>query len=230
MSARSLLRTLVPDRLKAPAVDLAVGRPAARRALAHARDRGLSVAPREAWRPLLHALQRDCHSVLDIGTGQMQSLTDIPCPVRLGLDAHRPYLEHRQVPDAVPLNASALDLERLFVPGAVDLVQLMDVIEHFEQADADRVLDQARRVARRRVLLFTPRGEFPQEDFDHSGLGGEELQRHRSTWEPEDLAARGFKVIVMEDFHGPWNAAFVAGFGADAPLVDALLAFSEPGR
>lgn len=226
-SVRSALRTVVPDALIAPATDLLIGRPGARSALATARASGSASAPPSALKPLLNALARDCHSVLDVGTGQMQSLVDVPCPVRIGLDAHRPYLEHRRVRDAVPLNASALELETLFVPGAVDLVQLIDVIEHFETADADRLIEQARRVAARRVVLFTPRGEFPQEDFDHSGLGGEELQRHRSSWEPEDLEARGFKVIVLRDFHGPWNAAFVAGFGPGAPLVDALLAFSE---
>jgi hypothetical protein len=166
--------------------------------------------------------------VLDVGTGLMRSLVDLPCPVRIGLDAHRPYLDQRTDPDAVPIHASALDLERLFPAGAVDLVQLIDVIEHFELEAADAVLRQARSVAARRVVLFTPRGSFPQDDFDATGLGGEELQRHRSTWEPEDLLARGFRVIVMRDFHGPWNLAFVDAFGAQAPLVDALLAFSEP--
>ncbi len=76
------------------------------------------------------------------------------------------------------------------------------------------MLARAERIARKRVLLFTPRGEFPQEDFDSSGLGGEELQRHRSTWEPEDLERRGYRVVVMRGFHGPWNEAFVASFGA----------------
>ena len=79
------------------------------------------------------------------------------------------------------------------------------------------------------IRLVTPRGEFPQEDFDSSGLGGEELQRHRSTWEPEDLERRGYRVVVMRAFHGPWNEAFVAGFGAEAPPVDALLAFKDLG-
>jgi hypothetical protein len=220
----------VPDALVARTTQLAVGSPAARRALRTARERGHAGAPREALRPLLRALAGGCRSVLDVGTGQMQSLVDVPCAVRIGLDAHRPYLEHRLIPDAVPINASALDLERLFVSGAVDLVQLIDVIEHFERADADRLLEQAARVASRRVVLFTPRGAFPQEDVDHFGLGGEELQRHRSAWEPEDFTARGLNVIVLRGFHGPWNSAFVASFGPDAPPVDALLAFSERDR
>ena len=165
--------------------------------------------------------------MLDVGTGMMQSLVDVPCPVKIGLDAHQPYLERRRVRDAVPIHASAMDIEQLFVPGAVDLIQLIDVIEHFEPADADTLLGQVTRTAARRVVLFTPRGDFPQEEFDATGLGGEELQRHRSTWEPEDLESRGFRVIVMKEFHGPWNSSFVASFGAGAPLVDALLAFRD---
>jgi hypothetical protein len=157
----------------------------------------------------------------------MRSLADSPCKVRIGLDAHRPYLVQREVPGAVPICASALDLEQLFVPGAVDLVQMIDVIEHFDVKDADLLLDQAVQVAAQRVVLFTPRGEFPQENFDATDLGGEHFQRHRSTWEPEDLENRGFRVIVLSGFHGPWNRAFVASFGSQAPLVDALVAFRE---
>jgi hypothetical protein len=162
VSARSILRTTISHRILSPAVERAVGQPAARRALAQARRGRRAVAPPSALRPLLRELASDCDSVLDVGTGLMQSLTDLPCRVRIGLDAHRPYLEQRRVPGAVPINASALDIDRLFVPGAVDLVQLIDVIEHFEPTDADRVLEQATSVAARRVVLFTPRGEFPQ--------------------------------------------------------------------
>ncbi|HEY2636815.1 MAG TPA: class I SAM-dependent methyltransferase, partial [Solirubrobacteraceae bacterium] len=150
---------LLPPKLAAPLVDLVQGRPAARRALATARTGGRGEAPRPAYASLVHRLAGDCESVLDVGTGLMRSLAKSPCQVRIGLDAHRPYLEQREVAGAVPVCASALDLERLFVPGAVDLVQLIDVLEHFSVEDADSLLDQARTVATRRVVLFTPRGE-----------------------------------------------------------------------
>jgi hypothetical protein len=228
-SLRAAVRAVVPDALVPPAVELLQGRPAARTALRAARSGRRAEAPRPAYRPLIRLLAADCHSVLDVGTGMMRSLADLPCPVRIGLDAHRPYLEHREDAAAVPINASALEIDKLFIPGAVDLVQLTDVLEHFAPDEADRVLEQAARVARRRVVLFTPRGEFPQDDFDATGLGGEELQRHRSTWEPEALEERGYRVIVMRRFHGPWNESFVAAFGAAAPPVDALLAFKDAG-
>ncbi len=201
--------------------------PQVRRALRDAEATGSSRAPRLAYRPMLRNLASGSRSVLDVGTGLMHSLADLPCPVKIGLEAHRPYLEHRRVPEAVPVNASALELEAIFVQGSVDLVSMIDVLEHFEPADAASVLRQAESVAHRRVVLFTPRGHFPQEGHDAFGLGGEELQQHRSQWEPEDLTSRGYRVVVLEGYHGPWNSSFVESFGADAPPVDALLAWKD---
>lgn len=203
-----------------------LGRAAARRTMRALHARGTVTAPPTAFPALMRALSGDCTSVIDVGTGLMRSLTLVSCPVKVGVDAHRPYLERREVEDAVPINAPAADLERLFVPGAADLVTLIDVIEHFERADADDLLRRCERIARRRVVLFTPRGEFPQED-DEYGLGGEELQRHRSSWEPEDLVARGYRVAVLRGFHHAGNPSFVKAFGAGAPPQDALLAWNR---
>ena len=157
----------------------------------------------------------------------MHSLERSRVKVRIGLDAHRPYLTHRRVADAVPLNAPASALTELFVPGAVDLVTAIDVLEHFDAGDADGFLADAEQVAARRVALFTPRGHFPQEGHDAYDLGGEELQRHRSTWEPEDLTERGYAVVVLRGYHGPWNSSFVEAFGADAKPRDALVAWKD---
>jgi hypothetical protein len=206
-------------------VAFARGRTQAARAL-RSEAGGFRAHP-DAFRPLLRGLARDCDSVLDVGTGLMRSLELVGCRVKLGMDVHRPYLEHRAVRQAVPINASALDLEQIFVPGAVDLVTLIDVIEHFALDDARKVLAQAEQTAARRVVLFTPRGEFPQSGYDAFGLGGEEYQRHRSTWEPEGLAQLGYRVAVLQGFHNATNASFVEAFGADAPPVDALLAWKD---
>jgi hypothetical protein len=81
----------------------------------------------------------------------MHSLEDSPCPVKLGLEVHRPYLERRRVRDAIPINAWALSLDELFVADSVDLVTMIDVIEHFEKDDAIELLRQSESVARRRA-------------------------------------------------------------------------------
>lgn len=182
---------------------------------------------RRAYPRALKLLRADCRSILDVGTGVMRSLEGVRSPVKIGLDAHRPYLLQRVVDDAIPINASALRLEELFVPDSVDMVTLMDVIEHFEQDQVFELLRQAETVASKRVVLFTPRGEFHQEDFDALGLGGEELQRHRSAWDVADLTALGYRVLVLAGFHYDDNPAFVEAFGAGAPAVDAVLAWKD---
>jgi hypothetical protein len=206
-----------------------LGPGSARRAIHTATGSGVARAHRAAYRAIRRGLAADCESVLDVGTGLMHSLADLPCRTKIGLDAHRPYLEHREVSDAVPIHASALELERLFVPGAVALVTLIDVIEHFERAEALDLLRQAEQVAAKRVVVFTPRGPFPQAAHDPWGLGGDEFQRHRSAWDVEDLRSLEYRVVVLEGAHDNLNEAFGEAFGADAPLVDALLAWKETG-
>jgi hypothetical protein len=206
------------------------GRMAAQRTIRRAEREMTVTVPPSAYRHLLRILAGNSHSVLDIGTGVMRSLGALPCTVKIGLDAHRAYLEHREVGDAVPINASALEVERLFVPGAVDLVTLIDVLEHFSYEDAVEVLRQAETVAQRRVMVLTPRGSFPQEGHDAFGLGGEDLQRHRSTWEAHDLVELGYQVAVLSGFHDARNESFVKAFGRHAPPVDALLAWKTVKR
>jgi len=220
--------------LKGRARDLArplrtrAGAGAARKLIAEAAN-GPVTAPPSAYLALVRELARDCHSVVDVGTGKMQSLELSPCAVKIGVEAHRPYLEHRNVHDAVPLNADALGLSDLFVPGAVDLVTMMDVIEHLEPADAAEAMAQMESIAAKRVVIATPRGFFEQDAHDvfEAGLGGEELQAHRSGWEVEDFTERGYRVAVIEGFHGADNAAFRRAYGEDAEPVDGLVAWRE---
>ena len=116
-------------------------------------------------------------------------------------------------------------LSRLFVPAAVDLVTMIDFIEHLERDEAMSALKDAELVASRRVVLFTPRGHFPQADYDALNLGGEAFQRHRSEWDVADLRALGYAVIVLDGFHDDRNVAFVHAFGRGARPVDALIAW-----
>jgi hypothetical protein len=197
----------------------------AQRAIAAARP--VATASPTVYFALLRLIGRESATMLDVGTGLMDSLDLFPCPVKLGLDAHRPYLEHRRKREAVPINADALSLSELFVDRAVDLVALVDVVEHFEEEVAREVLRQAEAVARRRVVLTTPRGPFPQSGYDAFGLGGEELQRHRSVWDVRDLTELGYRVVVLKKFHDRRNESFVAAFGADAEPVDALVAWKD---
>jgi hypothetical protein len=188
---------------------------------------GATTARPTAFRPLLLRLLHGSKTLLDVGCGPMTFLRELPVQTRVGVDAHRPYLEHADRDGIVPVNLDARELRSVFVDRSFDAVTLIDVIEHFEEADALEVLRQIESIARRVCILFTPRGEFPQEAFDAYGLGGEQYQQHRSVWDERSLGAHGYRCVVLMGFHGPWNESFVEAFGPDAEPRDALLAWKR---
>ena len=176
----------------------------------------------------LNELLSGSRTVLDIGCGVGETLKEFCCPIKIGVDAHRPYLEHAKCGEQfIKLNFRAERLSELFLPKSLDSVTLIDVIEHFEKEVAWDVLRQVEEIAAKKVIVFTPRGFFQQLDVDHYGLGGESFQRHRSGWEIEDFQQRGYNIVVFKEFHDQKNKAFLEVYGEDADPIDALLAWKD---
>lgn len=176
----------------------------------------------------MNDLLLNSRTVLDVGCGVGATLIRLCCPIKIGIDAHRPYLENaRSGEQFIKLNFMAEHLSELFLPDSLDSVTLIDVIEHFEKEVALDVLRQVEEIAAKRVIIFTPRGFFNQLEVDHYGLGGESYQRHRSGWEVEDFQKLGYNVVVFSKFHDQTNSAFVEVYGKDAEPIDALLAWKD---
>jgi hypothetical protein len=78
-------------------------------------------------------------------------------------------------------------------------VLLIDVIEHMERADGERIRDLVKEFAH--SVIFTPLGWYAQSDAnpDAWGLSGGHWQKHRSAWQPEDF--EGWNVRVWEKWH-----------------------------
>lgn len=190
----------------------------------------VKVVDHKAFLVTINELLSDSRSVLDIGCGVGETIKDFCCPVKIGVDAHRPYLEHAKSKygdEFTQLNFRAERLNELFLPKSLDSVTLIDVIEHFEKGVAWDVLRQAEVIAAKNVIVFTPRGFFKQLEVDHYDLGGETFQRHRSGWEVEDFQKRGYNVVIFRKFHDQRNKAFQDVYGKDAEPIDALLAWKD---
>ncbi|WP_219835785.1 hypothetical protein [Paenibacillus sp. R14(2021)] len=179
--------------------------------------------------PLIRQKLTGIESLLDVGSGPCFMLENLPCKSILALEIHRPYLINRvtQAPHIIPINVDALYIGRLFVPGSVEAVSFIDSLEHFTKQDALLILKEAEQAAKKRVIVFTPRGYFPQHNIDHYGMNGEIYQTHRSGWEPEEFEAMSFQVTVMKGLHDNRNQAFTHAFGDRHEPVDALLAVKE---
>lgn len=176
--------------------------------------------------PVLLEQLKFSDSILDVGSGTGALLERYEAAVIVGLDIHRPYLLNRKYtsPCIIPVNANASHIDKLFLPGTFSAVTLIDSLEHFTMDEGKELLRKAEIIASNRVVVFTPRGFFPQEGTDHFHLQGEYYQRHRSGWEPEDFMQLGYSVTVLKGYHHAENPAFQEAFGMDHAPLDALLA------
>jgi len=99
-----------------------------------------------------------------------------------------------------------------------DIVAIIDGLEHLTKAKGHKVLEECKRVARRKVLVFTPQG-FVENDI-HATWGHlkeDKHQLHLSGWDKEELFAHGFELAYEQDA--------VSGLGDD--YKEAFYTFSK---
>jgi hypothetical protein len=148
-------------------------------------------------------------TVLDVGAG-IRPQTLVPAHVHICVEPYMPYVERLRNEvvgedrDWVFLSAGWEDVLPLMPDDSVDTVLALDVIEHMEKEEGLRLVQEAKRVARHQVVVFTPLGFFPQSyapgELDRWHMQGGRLQTHRSGWEPEEFG-REWQIVACRDLH-----------------------------
>lgn len=81
-----------------------------------------------------------------------------------------------------------------------DLVSCIDGIEHLEKKAGYKLLDEMKRVTRKKALIFTPEGYIKNEPKHTWGIdGGDHHQLHLSGWEVKELEDAGFKLLEQSN-------------------------------
>ena len=114
-------------------------------------------------------------------------------PYIVGLEIHRPYIEIQSkfgLYDKL-VEASVLDIP--FDDGYFDVVLACEIIEHLEQKDGLKMINEIERVSKNLVIITTPLGFMKQEEYD-----GNKYQIHRSAWYPSDFIKMGYEVKVLK--------------------------------
>lgn len=139
-----------------------------------------------------------CNSVLDAGCGEGKFVMRLQMArpgnlVIWALEAHEPSLReveaHRKILALMPDDLPTLPDD------AVDAVIAIDVLEHMTMADGAWALREFKRIARRKVVIFTPRGFM-----EHAGVDHNPLMRHLSGWGEAALEVHDFATEVWRDF------------------------------
>ena len=148
----------------------------------------------EYYNLLDHELDGQIESVLDVGCGDSSKMQRFAQRLKysVGVDNFEPRLlqgasasVYRQYK-----KLNILDIDKHFEPGSFDCVMALDVIEHLKKEDGYRLLEMMEKIARKKVLIFTPNGFLEQQAYDDNPL-----QVHLSGWDVDEMRSRGYRIV-----------------------------------
>ncbi len=170
----------------------------------------------------------DIGSLLDVGCGSHS-------PIRpysknffsVGVDLFEPSIE-KSKKDGIHneyKKIDVLDIGKNFKPNSFDCVIALDVIEHLTKEDGYKLLDMMEKIAKKKVIIYTPNGFIAQGADD-----GNLWQIHKSGWTAGEMEKRGYKVIgesglqkIRKDmapkFKGKLIASLLVNFFGDLTQV-----------
>lgn len=119
-------------------------------------------------------------------------------------------------PQAKTVCSDALEYIKDQPDNSVDVISIIDGIEHMDKKSGLELIKHMKRVAKKKILLFTPEGKvadgyLKNEPHNAWGIeGADEHQTHKSGWTRLELKDLGFQILqTHEDIsqHGePYTA------------------------
>jgi SAM-dependent methyltransferase len=162
-----------------------------------------------AWTdPVPWVIEKQSHSILDVGCGQGNPMNIIKKRMNVGysvgVDIFKPYLDYCKK-EKIFSKVVLADVRKLSFPDkSFDVVLLDQIVEHLTEKEAWSLIKKAEKIARRQVIIATPIGEC-----FHPSVDDNKYQLHKSAYYPEDLQKRGYstirygwKTLLDEHSHG----------------------------
>lgn len=138
---------------------------------------------------------KKCSSVLDVGCGSDSPLAKInKFFISHGVDAHKPSVltsRNKKIHNKYTIG-NMNQLCKYFKPKSFDAVIALDVIEHFPKEEAYKLIKDMEKIARKKVILLTPNGFYPQDGYDSNPY-----QIHKSGWSTKDLQKLNYKIYGL---------------------------------
>lgn len=146
---------------------------------------------------------KGCDTVLDLGCGASSPIRFVKAKT-FGIDADDRVIEKAKKKRTHD-NLVVLDVKKIgttFAAKSFDAVVALDFIEHLNKKDGYRLTNEMEKIARKKVLIFTPNGFMIQ-------AGPSEFDRHLSGWTVEEFRNLDYKIYGMYgpkflrgDYHG----------------------------
>lgn len=133
---------------------------------------------------------KDCKTVLDIGCGELSPLSYLKIDQMTGVEKHVPSLKNAKKNQThhVYISEDITNISRKFKKNQFDACVALDVIEHLPKKEGYRLIKDMEKIARKKIVLFTPNGFLNQPSNNN------QYQEHLSGWTAQEMKDLGFQV------------------------------------
>lgn len=141
-------------------------------------------------------------SLLSLCSGIGLELNNLNTQDVTAVDVFQQYLNqvHHRCPHAKTILSEATEYIKNAKTDSVDVISFIDGLEHLSKKDGRMCLEECKRVARKKVLVFTQIGYLRNEPHNAWGIeGGDSYQTHKSGWEVAEVEGLGYRLISQ------WN-------------------------
>ena len=133
--------------------------------------------------PYYRKLERELagmENVLDLGCGSNSPLAKVKKTFHsVGVDIFEPAIKKSRklkIHDEYKIS-SVLEADKKLKASSFDAVIALDLIEHLNKADGVKLIKMMSKLAKKKVIIFTPNGYYNQDPYEDNPY-----QVHRSGW------------------------------------------------
>lgn len=135
-------------------------------------------------------------TVLDLGCGKESPIKYFSNKLNhsLGVDNYKPYIELSRAQNIHTdyLLSNVLYACKKFSDNSFACVIALDLIEHLNKSEGLKLIKEMERIAKKKVIIYTPNGFLKQCIFDNN-----KDQHHLSGWKVKEMKNFGYKVFGM---------------------------------
>ena len=155
--------------------------------------------PNKNYSIITNLIPKDA-TILDLGCGCGNPFRGIKYPLLVGVDIFKKRFDMPEY-DEVKFYDIRKILD-LFSEKSFDVVTAIDIIEHLTIEEGIKFIEDAEKLARKKVIFFTPKIWSENRAAVENKINwsyGNPHDYHKSLWTEEDFTKRGYKII-------PWRA------------------------
>ena len=161
---------------------------------------------------------KDGQSLLSLCCGIGLELSNLSTNDVTAVDIAPQYIEKvkDRCPQANTVVSDSLEYIKEQPDNSVDVISIIDGIEHLDKRSGLEIITQMKRVAKHKILLFTPEvkatgGYLKNEPHNAWGIeGADKFQEHRSGWSKLELKDLGFNFLLVAEAISQHGEAYEA--------------------